>query len=199
MTATSLMLLIALGGRPVPHQLPPPAAEQAPAAPAPALSDEEVAHRVDAYLGSIDTPITADEWRALGPRAVARLSTVATDSGALSTRRAKALGALSILGGAQSKQVILDAAQSEEAPFAVRASALRGAGRLLTPSALAKTISPVLQHAREAPVRAVAAEVLAGHAGASGCTAVRAQVARESGQAHAQFTRAMARCGAAVP
>ena len=199
MNAISLTLLLALAGRPVHHVPTTEPQPQAPAAAAPALTDAELARRVDEYLGTIDTPITADEWRALGPRAVAPLAAVATDADALPTRRAKALGALSILGGAQSKQVILDTAQSEEAPFAVRASALRGAGRLLTPSALAKTISPVLQHAREAPVRAVAAEVLAGHAGASGCTAVRAQVARESGQAHAQFTRAMARCGAAVP
>jgi HEAT repeat protein len=199
MTVISLALLLALGGRATHLPAPTPAAPGAPAASVPALTDVEVAQRVDAYLGTIGTPITADEWRALGPRAVAPLAAVATDGGALSTRRAKALGALSILGGGQARQVVLSMAQSEQAPFAVRASALRGAGQLLGPSALTKTISPVLQNAREAPVRALAAEVLASRAGASGCAIVRTQVAREQREVRAQFSRALERCGATTP
>ena len=199
MTAISLALLLALGGRATHLPAPPPAASGVPAASAPALTDVEVAQRVDTYLGTIDTPITADEWRALGPRAVAQLAGVATDSGALSTRRAKALGALAILGGGRAQQVVLSMAQSEQAPFAVRASALRGAGQLLGTTALAKAISPVMQNARDAPVRAVAAEVLASRAGASGCDAVRTQVALEPRQARAQFTHALERCGAPAP
>ncbi|GEJ59349.1 hypothetical protein [Anaeromyxobacter diazotrophicus] len=198
MTALSLALLLALGGRPT-HPLPPSPAAQAPAATSPALSDEEVAQRVDGYLSSIDTPVTAAEWRALGPAAVGRLAAVATDAGALPTRRAKALGALSVLGGARARQVVLETAQSEQAPFAVRASALRGAGRLLGPKTLAKKLAPVLQQAREAPVRATAAEVLAGHAGAAGCAAVRAQAAREPGEARGHFARALERCGPGSP
>lgn len=198
MTALSLTLLLALAGRPA-HQLPAPAPAQQPAASAPALSDAEVAQRVDAYLGSIDTPITADEWRGLGPQAVAPLAATATNPDALSTRRAKALGALSILGGARARQVVLDAARSEKEPFAVRASALRGAGRLLGPKALAKELKPVLQGAREAPLRATAAEVLAGRGGASGCAAVRAQAAREPGEVRGQFARALERCGQESP
>jgi hypothetical protein len=197
MTAVSLTLLLALGARSAQHRPPPPPAEQAPAASAPTLTDEEVAKRVDTLLGSLDTPISADAWRALGPRAVARLASVASDEGALSTRRAKAIGALSALGGPRAQQVVVATAQSEQAPFAVRASALRGAGQLLEPSALAKAISPVLHDASQAPARAVAAEVLAAHAGSSGCAAVRAQVAREPDHARAQFARALDRCGAA--
>jgi hypothetical protein len=197
MTAISLTLLLALaGGRPVHHA---PATEQAqpPAASPSALSDEEVAQRVDEYLGTIDTPITADEWRALGPRAVNRLAAIATDAEALSTRRAKAVGALSVLGGSRARQVVVELAQSEQAPFAVRASALHGAGRLLGAKSLSKTLGPVLEKAREPPVRAVAADVLAGRAGASGCSAVRAQVAREPEETRGHFARALERCGGA--
>ena len=55
----------------------------------------------------------------------------------------------------------------------------------------------MLEKAREAPVRATAAEVLAAHAGASGCSAVRAQVAREPQETRGHFARALERCGGA--
>jgi len=198
MTAISLTLLLALAGRPAHHA---PATEQVqPSTASPvALTDDEVAQRVDEYLGTIDTPITADEWRALGPRAVNRLAAVATDPEALSSRRAKALGALSVLGGARARQVVLDTARSEQAPFAVRASAIRGLGQFLGPQALAKELKPVLQGSGEVPLRATAAEVLAGHAGAAGCSAVRTQLAREPSETRAQFARALHQCGEAAP
>ena len=194
MTAISLTLLLALAGRPA-HQAPATEQVQPSTASPQALSDQEVAQRVDEYLGTIDTPITADEWRALGPRAVNRLAAVATDTEALSSRRGKALGALTALGGARARQVVLDTARSEQAPFAVRASALRGAGHLLGPKSLSTALSPVLEKAHEAPVRATAAEVLAAHAGASGCSAVRAQVAREPQETRGHFARALESCG----
>lgn len=195
MNALPLLLLLVAGGR-APHPLPSSAAAQAPAASQPALSDEEVVRRVHGYLGSIDTPITAEQWRALGPRAVAPLTSVATDPEALPTRRAKAISALSILGGEQARQVVLDAARSDGEPFAVRASALHGAGRLLDAKALSAALRPVLQKAPQAPVRATAAEVLAHHAGASGCAAVRAQVRREPDDARGHYARALKRCQA---
>ena len=33
------------------------------------MTDEEVRSTVESYLGSIDTPIGRDRWRALGPKA----------------------------------------------------------------------------------------------------------------------------------
>jgi hypothetical protein len=199
MNAISLTLLLALAGRPVHHAPTTEQQPQAPAAAPAALTDAELARRVDEYLGTIDTPITADEWRALGPRAVTPLAAVATDADALPTRRAKALGALSVLGGTRARQVVLDTAASEQAPFAVRASALHAAGRLVGPKSLSKTLSPVLEKAREAPVRAVAAEVLAARSGANGCSAVRAQVSREPQATRGHFARALERCGTAAP
>jgi HEAT repeat protein len=198
MTAIWLMLLVALAGAP-PHRGPETDQVQPSSASAPALSDDEVAERVDAYLGTIDTPITADEWRALGPRAVDRLASIAVDTDSLSTRRAKAVGALSVLGGARARQVVRDTVRSEDAPFAVRASAIRGLAQLLGPQALAKELQPVLHGARETPIRATAAEVLAGHAGTTGCSAVKTQVAREPPQARAQFSRALKKCGLPPP
>ena len=194
MTAISLTLLLALAGRPA-HQAP--ATEQPSTASPQALSDQEVAQRVDEYLGTIDTPITADEWRALGPRAGWRGPPGRWRPPRAGSRRGKALGALTALGGARARQVVLDTARSEQTPFAVRASALRGAGHLLDPKSLSKTLSPVLEKARDAPVRATAAEVLAAHAGASGCSAVRAQVAREPQETRGHFARALERCGGA--
>ena len=61
--------------------------------PAVAATAESVKQTVEAYLGSIDTPISDARWKALGPDAGPLLASIAaTDP--LPTRRAKALHAL---------------------------------------------------------------------------------------------------------
>jgi hypothetical protein len=167
----------------------------APSAAAPAMSDAEVASHVEAYLGAIDTRIPAARWKALGPRAVGHLVAV-VQGDRFPSERARALDALSVLGGAQAKEALLTAARSEREPFAVRASALRGAARVVPASELPAALGTVLERAREAPVRAVAAEVLAQHAPASACGAVRAQAAREAVEVRPAFGSALGRCGA---
>ncbi|MFL5261268.1 MAG: hypothetical protein ACJ79L_02515, partial [Anaeromyxobacteraceae bacterium] len=77
------------------------------------------------------------------------------------------------------------------------ASALRGAGRVLPAKELPGALATVLERAREAPVRAVAAEVLAQHAPVAACGAVRAQAAREAVEVRPAFGNALGRCGAA--
>ncbi len=173
----------------------PTSTSAAEAAPAADLSDAEVAERVRTYLGAIDSPVRADQWRALGTAAVPVLEAVAKDPEALPTRRAKAVGALSVLGGTRARRVVLDVARSEEAPFAVRASALDGAGHLLAAKDLVRELRPVMEKAADAPVRATAAEILARHAPRSTCGAVRAQAARERDDGRSSFGAALERCG----
>ncbi len=191
------MLLIALTapGAPVyrpPRQTPPAQAEAA--TPDETLSDDEVRAHVANYLGAIDVPVTADQWRALGPRAVPLLEKVVSNPGELPSRRAAALGGLAAIGGTRARALVVKAARSEEEPFAVRAAALRGASRVLKSGELVKQLKPVLEGAGEPATRAVAAEVLARHAPASACPAVRAQADRE-GEGRARFERALERCG----
>ena len=80
-------------------------------------------------------------------------------------------------------------------PYAVRASALRAAGRLLDAKALSAELRPVMEGQGEAALRATAAEVLAQHGGAAACTAVKSQALRERGAARLGFERALERCG----
>jgi hypothetical protein len=198
MTALPLLLTIALTGVGTPARNHPRAATAAEAAPATEMSDAEVAQRVRTYLGALDAPISANRWRALGPRAVPVLATIAKDPDALPTRRAKALDALSALGGTTARDTVLELVRSEEPPFAVRASAIEGAGRLLAATDLSRELETILKRAGEAPVRAVAAETLARHA-PSACGKVRAQVAREAPGHRASFGKALDRCRQAAP
>ena len=196
MTALSLTLLVALSGLGTPprNTRPPQAQSPAESSRPQDLTEEEVAARVHSYLGSIDTPISAGRWRALGSRAVGPLETVVRDGAALPSRRAKAVEALSVVGGARARKVVLQVARSEEEPFGVRASALRAAGRMLGAKDLVQELRPVMESAREAPTRATAAEVLAHRAPGSSCKAVRAQASREARSPRMQFGRALDRC-----
>src|SRR5256885_16842904 len=81
-----------------PSQAPVPLASDQPVQPNESLSADEVRQHVEGYLGSIDTPITANQWKALGPRAVPMLERIATNQNELPTRRAKAIGGLAALG-----------------------------------------------------------------------------------------------------
>ncbi len=197
MTAPSLALLLALTGLGTPARNARPTASETPATNAATedLPAAEVESRVQAYLGAIDTPIAAERWRALGPRAVTPLEAVVRDPDALPSRRARAVEALSVVGGARAKELVLETARSEHEPFGVRASALRGASRLLATKDLVKQLRPVLEGAHDPTVRATAAEVLARHAARSSCQAVRAQVEREGSAVRGRFRPALVRCG----
>jgi hypothetical protein len=198
-TALPLLVAAALdasGAAARPRSAAAVAPPDAGSAPAPALSDAELAERIQTYLSTIDVPVRAEQWRALGDRAVAPLEAVVQDPQSLPSQRAKALDALSVLGGDRARRVVLETARADDEPFAVRASALRGAGRLLSRQELVRELKPVLESARDTTVRATAAEVLAHHAGPSACGAVRAQAGREQGNARRQFARALDTCAA---
>jgi hypothetical protein len=199
MTALPLAFLLVLSGIGTPARNEGPRATAVPATGAPAAeaSDAEIASQVRSYLGAIDTPVSEERWRSLGARAVAPLEAVVRDPRALPSRRARAVEALSVIGGERARAVVVETARSEREPFAVRASALRGAPRVLPAKELSSQLRPVMERARAAPVRAAAAEVLAGHAGASSCKAVKAQAAREASAGRGRFSRALSRCEAA--
>jgi HEAT repeat protein len=190
MIATALLaaLLAAPTATPRSGAPPAPAAEAPPAS----LPDEEVAARVDAYLGAIDRPVPAAAWRSLGPPAVPHLeATLRSDD--LPTRRAAAVAGLAAIGGDRARAAVLETARAEDEKFVVRSTALRATRRLTDDAGLVDTVGPVLREARSAHVRAVAAEVLAG-AGDAGCGAVRAQATREGSAARGRYAKALSRC-----
>src|SRR5437762_6168455 len=101
----------------------PPSSEQ--------LSDQQIRDRIDTFMGTIDTRITPEQWRALGPRGAAMLEQIAQDPNAFPTRRAKAVTGLSEVGLSRSASGLLGLAESGQAPPTVGPGAgARGAGVL---------------------------------------------------------------------
>jgi HEAT repeat protein len=187
MICTSLCALLALGlprGRPPAQGEPPPAPR----------SEQEVREQLEVYLGSIDTPISLERWRALGAQAAPILEEIATSTSYLPTRRARALEGLSAVGGPEVATRMLQIAQSDEQPAVVRMSAMRGVGRLMTPRKLVPALRPVLEKSPDVQIRAAAAEVLARHAPQKACGLVRAQLGREPESQHNAYRRAIASC-----
>lgn len=181
--------LVALGPGAHRSATPPPQPD-APVAVTP-LSPDELRKTVDAYLGTIDTPIAPSRWQALGPAAAPLLERVLDDRGAFPSRRAKALDGLVSAAPDRAAPRLGALAQSEEEPVVVRVAALHGAARLLPAHKLVTALRPVLEHAREPGLRAQAAELLARHGRSAGCQAVRAQAAHEEKDA---LERALQHC-----
>jgi len=157
-------------------------------------SDEEIREQVEVYLGSIDTPISLERWRALGAQAAPILEEIATSTSELPSRRARALEGLSAVGGPEAATRMLQIARSDEQPSVVRMSAMRGLGRMMTPHKLISALRPVLEKSPDVQIRAVAAEVLARHAPKTACALVRAQLGREPQSQHGAYRRAMVSC-----
>jgi hypothetical protein len=174
----------------IPPARPSGAPSAAPdAAAAQQLSDEEVQQRVDTLLGSIDTRIPADQWRALGPRGTALLERIAQDPKMLPSKRAAAVAGLSMIGSSSSSPVLLALARSEETPLTVRLGAVLGTASVVPASDLAAALQPILETATNGHVRSAAAEVLSRN---GGCSLVRAQAQREKDALRMQ--RALERC-----
>ena len=157
-------------------------------------SDQEVRQKIDAFLGSIDTPIRPEQWRALGPKAAPILEQMAKDPDALPTRRARSLEGLSFVGERQHAKLMVSMAQGEGEPAIVRMSAMRGAGRMLGPHRLVSALKPVLNGAKDTHVRAIAAEVLSHHSSSAGCASVAEQLKREQGDGRLAFHRSIKAC-----
>jgi hypothetical protein len=188
----TMLLIAALLAASRPTKVPPPPAQASQ--PAPQLSDDEIQQRIRAYLGSIDTPIPAARWRELGPRAGPVLQQIALDSNQMPSRRAKAVGGLSLAAPDQAGPVLTRLAADESQSVSIRIAAVHGMAASSTPEAAAQKVSPLLRGASDPGVRAVAAEVIAA-SGSQGCAQVKAQVAREEPVQRPAFRRALARCG----
>ncbi len=156
------------------------------------LSPEEVRRRAEAYLGTIDTPIRPEQWKALGPRAADVLEPIVTDTKEMPTRRAHALDGLVLAAPQRAAPLVGKIARDESQPTVVRVAALHGAPRVLPSSKLVSELKPVLQKAGDPGMRSVAADVLARHGKQAGCTAVKAQAAKE--RDNAGFEKPLERC-----
>ncbi|MCA1825932.1 MAG: hypothetical protein ABR567_18005 [Myxococcales bacterium] len=156
------------------------------------LSPEEVRQRVRDYLGAIDTPITAEQWRALGPQAAGELEAIATDPKAFPSRRAKALDGLTEAAPDRAARLVGPMARDDKQPTAVRVAAMQGAGRVLAPDAAERELKPVLQSARSSGLRRAAADVLSRNK--AGCAAVRQQASRERAEHRAAWKDVLDRC-----
>ncbi|HUJ27622.1 MAG TPA: hypothetical protein VLW85_16470 [Myxococcales bacterium] len=151
------------------------------------ISDAEVREKANAYLGAIDRAVSADQWRALGPRAAEVLEPIASDPQALPTRRAQAIDGLAAAAPARAAAIAPRLARDAKQPLVVRVAAVHATGGV-SANAVAE-LKPVLQGAH-AGLRAEAAEVLSRH---GGCAAVKKQAARETERPGA-WRRALARC-----
>jgi HEAT repeat protein len=176
---------------------PPPQPGPAEAQPAANLSDDEIRDRIETYLGTIDTPISIERWRALGPRAAPFIEAIVASRKNLPTRRAQAIDGLSAVGGATAPALLTGLSRGEDEPLVVRLSAVRGLGRMVKGAKLAAALKPVLEGAKDARVRGLAAQTLAEHAQKQSCGAVKAQALREDDEAREHYQRALARCGVA--
>jgi hypothetical protein len=185
----SFILLAVLLAAP---RLPHGQHRDSPAAAEVQLSPDELRGRIDGYLGSIDRPITAGNWRALGPRAAQVLEPIATDARELPSRRARALEGLIAVAPDRAAQMVGAIARNENEPVVLRVAALHGAGEVLPAARALSELKPVLQGAKSAGMRGVAAEVLSLQK--AGCAAVREQAAREAAEHRPAFQGALSRC-----
>jgi hypothetical protein len=185
-----VLLLAALIAAPkaprgTPKSQPPVGQEQ--------LSDAELRERIDTYLSTIDRPISAERWKALGPQAAPLLQAIVADEGAFPSRRARALDGLVMAAPDAASQVVGPVARDERQPMALRVAAMHGAARVLPPSQAVAALRPVLRGSQNMAVRAEAADVMARKQG--GCAEVRSQVQREAADSRPAFERALKRCG----
>jgi hypothetical protein len=189
MLATTILLtLLSAGPEAAAACTPTDGAEVcAPASP-------ELRARVRGMLGAIDQPVPPDAWRKLGAAAVPVLTEIATSTSELPFRRARAVEALSLVGGDDATATTLRLAHETGEAWDVRASAVRGLGRLLAQDRLVSELKPVLERDPHGNVRDAAAAVLARKAGPSGCDAVRAQAQKENRPGRAPYAQALARC-----
>jgi HEAT repeat protein len=149
-----------------------------------------VSARVDSYLNSYDTRISADRWRALGPQAAPILSSIVQDTAALPTRRAKALAALGVVDASAAAPLVRGLASDASAPYVLRSTAVRAAPSVLGSKDATALLLPVLRGPHPS-LRARAGEALAS-TGSAGCRAVVSEAGRRPDEESLQ--KSAARC-----
>ncbi len=185
-----VVLIAALIATPRPPRTGAPKQEPAQQQP---LSDEEVSVRVRTYLATIERPISAARWKALGPKAAPLLEAVIADGAQFPSIRAKAVDGLIAVAPDRAATMVGKLARDETEPVVVRVAAMHGAGQVLSSPRAVSELRPVLRSAKNPGLRAQAAEALS--RSKSGCTEVRDQVAREAKGNRGAFERALKQCG----
>jgi HEAT repeat protein len=141
---------------------------------------------IDSYLGTIERPVGAARWQALGPDAIPILREIAEGNG-LPTQRAQAVTGLAAIGGNDAPALLASYSLDEKQAFPVRMAAVHGLARMSSDSSLRAALEPVLK-AKDARVSATAAQLLAKRSPAS-CSAIRQRGAKDE-----HFSRALAAC-----
>jgi hypothetical protein len=186
---TALLVAALLSVPPVGRDRPKGSAPSQPT-PQAHLTDEEVRAKVDAWLGAIDRPITAEQWKSLGPRAAAVLEPVVTDPDAFPTSRAIAMDGLAAVAPNRAAALAPGLARDERQPVVLRVAAVHATGAVLSAPAAQRELKPVLR-GRDPGLRGEAAEVLSRR---GGCAAVREEALQDQAQAAGSWQRAIARC-----
>ena len=114
-----------------------------PALAEPSAAEDRVKQTVEAYLGTIDTPIPDARWKALGPDAGPVLASIATED-VLPSRRARALHALSLVDAARAAPIATADAANAKEPLVVRSAAVRAVAKTLPASEAVAVLRPVL-------------------------------------------------------
>jgi hypothetical protein len=189
----SALVVALMTQQPMQHaHVPAPASAQSQASAPEALSPEEVRSRVNAYLGTIDRPVPAESWRALGADAGRVLEGIFMDHTEPTYRRARAIGALGIVAPARAATLAPAAAENEKEPYLVRLGALT-AVRAALPDADFKSVADgLMRGAKDVRVRAQAAAVLVERT--HQCEALHAQLSRERAEDREYFHAARRTC-----
>ena len=156
------------------------------------LTDEQVREHVRAYLGTIDRPVSAARWKALGPRAAPMLEAIIADGGEFPSTRAKAVDGLVAAAPDRAAAMVGSLSRDEGQPVVVRVAAMHGADQVLSSKRTLTELRPVMRNAKSPGLRAEAADVISRKKG--GCAEVRAQVGREVAEHKGAFERALKRC-----
>jgi len=103
---------------------------------------------VQTYLSTIERPISAARWKALGPKAAPLLEGVIADGAQFPTIRAKAVDGLIAVAPDRAAAMVGKLARDETEPVVVRVAAMHGAGQVLSSP---RAVSELRAGAAEAP------------------------------------------------
>lgn len=144
--------------------------------------------QVKALLGAYENAASPEQWRRLGDSAIPILESIAVDTNALPTSRARSLDGLAALGTGELTMRHLAGSAGER--LIVRMSAVRGLGQVISESPLMDALRPLLQDS-QAQLRGIAAETLSQTP--AGCAEVKNMMAQENEAWRSRFAR---RCAA---
>lgn len=157
-----------------------------------APSEAALREQLAPYLGTIDRPISTEDWRRLPPEALPVLERIAADPSAFATQRALALDGAAALGS--DGQLHRRLATDPDAPLVLRHAALRALPSVLAPAEAQRVLEGLMGADADPGLRGASAKVIARAFPARGCAGVRAQWKREDRVGRAALQRALTEC-----